>query len=484
MVNSVKTSSSKAKKGQVSVREDSKSIKACFPRNYFADGKQVKLSTGIPLVSGWEVKAGQLQRRLQLELEEGKLDDGSGNFNIGRYQEILQEYGLKASLKNPKLILVSDNQLPPKPELSSLEIWDIYCEYQKREWAITTVDKHTGIYRRYLDTAINHVGDNALQIREWLLDNRDHQNVKKILSHLSKAYALVIRQNLYSGKNYFDGLTEGIGSGKRVKEIKQDEYREDDEVESKDFAFTWDEAESIMEFLRTSEKPRFNHWYHFVSFKFLTGCRQGEAIALWWGDVKWDREIIVIDRSYSSTLRKFKPTKNETTRIFPMPKDGRLWNLLKELPQGEPNEVVFKNREGNTIHHCVFGEAWKGKRSISKSGTYYYPGIIETLIDEGKVSKYLPPYNTRHTFITHQIYDLNREKDIVNAWCEHGEKISAKHYRNTSQIALQINPELPANSVTQQSSDIEALKEELKQQQEKMKQQEELIRRLLENKNN
>jgi hypothetical protein len=63
MVNSAKTPTGKTKKGQVTVRPDSGSIKACFPRSYFADGKQVKLGTGIN-PDDWEATATKLQRRL------------------------------------------------------------------------------------------------------------------------------------------------------------------------------------------------------------------------------------------------------------------------------------------------------------------------------------------------------------------------------------------------------------------------------------
>ncbi|MEH2353612.1 hypothetical protein [Nostoc sp.] len=98
IINAPKTPTGKAKKGQVSVRLDSGSIKACFPRSYCNQG-QIKLATGISLVDGWEAKASQLQRRLQLELEDGKLDDGCGNFDLSCYNEILKQYGLQAKLR-------------------------------------------------------------------------------------------------------------------------------------------------------------------------------------------------------------------------------------------------------------------------------------------------------------------------------------------------------------------------------------------------
>ncbi|MEH2029144.1 MAG: hypothetical protein V7K67_05605 [Nostoc sp.] len=74
MVNSSKTPTGKAKKGLVTIRPDAGCIKACFPRAPFPGEKnQVKKAVGIPLVDGWEGKVSQLQSRLQLELDEGKL---------------------------------------------------------------------------------------------------------------------------------------------------------------------------------------------------------------------------------------------------------------------------------------------------------------------------------------------------------------------------------------------------------------------------
>jgi len=95
MVNSAKTPTGKAKKGQVTVREDSGSIKACFPRTHFAGDKQLKLGTGISLVDGWESTASKLQRRLQIELEDGKMTQEEGvnptNFQFGLQIDNTQE---------------------------------------------------------------------------------------------------------------------------------------------------------------------------------------------------------------------------------------------------------------------------------------------------------------------------------------------------------------------------------------------------------
>ncbi|NJO58897.1 MAG: tyrosine-type recombinase/integrase [Richelia sp. RM2_1_2] len=206
-------------------------------------------------------------------------------------------------------------------------------------------------------------------------------------------------------------------------------------------AFTWDEVEIILDFLK-NDKGKFNQWYHFTAFRFLTGCRMGEATGLFWGDVKWDKECIVFRRSYNSEIKKFKSTKNNTERIFPMPKNGRLWNLLKELKQREPNDCVFVDKANKPIYQSIIDRTWRKIDVTIKKTQYSYDGFITILVNEGKLKKYLPPYNTRHTFITHCIYDLNIPSDVVNAWCEHSEEVSRKHYRDTTEYVKQFNPEI------------------------------------------
>ena len=184
----------------------------------------------------------------------------------------------------------------------------------------------------------------------------------------------------------------------------------------------------------------------------------------WWCDVDWDAEKIIIRRTYNRKLNIYKNTKNDTKRIFPMPKNGELWNLLKSIPEGEPNENTFKSKTGKVINGDTVHRAWHGYIPLR------YKGIIPELVKQGKIKKYLPCYNTRHTFITHQIFDLERDPAIVNAWCEHNENTSSKHYRDTTKYAIQINPELPANQQVQQvTSDVDSLKEVIQQQSEQIK---------------
>ncbi|MEH2172208.1 tyrosine-type recombinase/integrase [Nostoc sp.] len=218
---------------------------------------------------------------------------------------------------------------------------------------------------------------------------------------------------------------------------------------------------------------------NFLKFKFFTGCRTGEAIALMWCDIDWDKERVLIRRTHDRQTKKFYPLKNDKTykgeevRRFPMPKDGELWSLMKSIPQGEPNEVVFKSKRGKIINRIGFSIAWKG---IDKDSSNKQRGIITELINQGKLAKYLKPYNTRHTFITHAVFDLGIDEKIVSKWCGHKVEISNKHYQDVAIFAERINPEVP-----QQQSEIDLLKQQNKLQQEQMEEMKKMIEKLTKN---
>ncbi|BAZ83575.1 tyrosine-type recombinase/integrase [Sphaerospermopsis kisseleviana CS-549] len=456
MKNNLKVSKGKAKKGQVTVRLDSGIVRACFPRTHFADDKQLKLATGIATVQGWEIKAGQLQRKLQLELEEGKLKDKEGNFNLARYREILEEYGLRAKLRVvDSTVSTKDNQV----DLNLLEIWDRYCEYRKHSLAETTYKlKFQRHFRNIIVKALsalqddNKSGFTAIEFKEWLINNVNLESAKSVLQHLSRAYDLAVSQEC-TPKNIFKGLADDISIRKRTKVIRQEDVvNEDADILNIDKAFSWEEALEILKYIQSRSTLR--HYYNYTKFKFFTGCRPGEASALWWSDIRWKDECILIRRTYNEHLKIFKPTKNETVRMFPIPKGGELWDLIKSIPEGEPNEVVFKNRQGKIIRPTSFFHAWHGQDANV--------GIIPDLIEQGKISKYLPPYNTRHTFVSYQINVIGIPPHIVNAWCDHSEEISQKHYR---QLDLKVVPGYNKDK-TEQQQEIDLLKEQLRRQQE------------------
>lgn len=470
-MDSGKRPSNKTSKGSVGLMAEKGRLKVNLPRQYF-NGQQLRKGIALPdTKEGW-AKAELIKTQLELELKLGKLDDGHGNFNEIRFQEILHEHGVIASLRVVKGNS-SASQPPVKPELSILEVWDIYCEYKKPKLEKTTYQMdYQQRYKNFLRIAINAVGEDALRVRTWLLENRNRKTTKNLLSLLDDAYQLLMSQKKVS-HNPFLRLADDIETTKREKEIKPEDYNNDDDKDltNKTKAFTWEEAEAIMEYFRNSRTV--SHWYPYVAFKFLTGCRSGEASGLWWGDIKWEEEKIIFRRAYSYRCKLFKETKNNSMRFFPMPKDSSLWNLLKSLEQGNSNDVVFKSKWGKMINYESLNNLWAGNEKNRLKG------IIPELINRGIVVKYLPSYNTRHTFITHAIFDLGVPPEFVNSWCEHSEEISKAHYRDTERYAMAFKFEIGGKVHPKAEDKLERLERENQELRELLRKQQEQIERLI-----
>ena len=156
-----------------------------------------------------------------------------------------------------------------------------------------------------------------------------------------------------------------------------------------------------------------------------------------------------------------------------MPKNGELWNLLKSLKEENPGEVVFKSKTGKVIRAKEFARYWRGTSEVG------YPGVIPRLIKQGKIRKYLPLYNTRHTFISYQINECGVPPHIVKDWCGHSEDITTNVYR---QIDLLTKPVEYGKTTTQvdtsDSAKIQALEQQNLMQAEQIKALQELVANL------
>lgn len=457
MTNSAKTPSGKTSKGRVSIYVEKGRIKARLPRQYFG-GEQPRIALGMEANETNMARAQRLAERMTLDLQDGCFD------------ETLAKYGIIADLKlKGSQPVTSDDQVPPKPELSLMEVWDMYCEYRKPGLRESHYENmYQGQYKNFLQSAIEATkSEDALKIRNWLVENRNRTHIKVLLSNLSKAYQLGMKSKLLSFNPYEGMAEEIVNKGAQGKSQKEIELESDDDVLDQSKAYTWDEVEVILEYVK--ESNRIKHWYNFIKFKFLTGCRTGEAIALKWCDIDWNKEQVLIRRTYSNILKKFFPLKNDKTykgkekRDFPMPKDGELWNLLKSIPQGELNEEVFKSKSGRIIDTDTFLRSWKG---TTLNGRVRTKGIIPTLIEQGKLIRYLPPYNTRHTYITHAVFDLGIDEKYVAKWCGHTIDVSNKHYQDIALFAGKIDPHRPMSQQVQRQSELELIKEQMRQQQE------------------
>lgn len=458
-------STSKGFKGQATVFEDAGRLKINLPRQYFG-GKQIKKALGLQATAENWAKAERIARRVTEDLQDGRFKDG-------RLEEILSEYGIKTNLV---LVPKVSGNISTLPKLSILDVWEKYLEYIKpniKENYFKRVLE--GKFTAALSESINSVGSDPIAIRTWMLTNRCFDSTYRILSHLNKAYKLLLRQKLVSD-NPFEGMTDGLKKQRKSQFVNVNDEETDsvlyDPVSCKKKAFTVNEVRDILDCVSRS---RSKHYYNLLKFLFLTGCRTNEATAFMWGDVKWDKEYIVFDRSYCRDTKKFVSTKTNHTRLFPMPNNGHLWEFLKSIqPLEKPslNQLVFPNKKGAIIDSSSLGHFWRGFDSPSQK----YTGLIPKLIAEGKVSKYLPVYNTRHTFISYQINECGVPPHVVKDWCGHSEDVTTKIYRQENLLTKPVSYDSkPMLNQLSEPSEVEVLKQQVQLLMEQNKMLQEMI---------
>lgn len=123
-----------------------------------------------------------------------------------------------------------------------------------------------------------------------------------------------------------------------------------------------------------------NHYYPFIKFLFLTGCRIGEAAALKWEDI----------RSDFSQIFFYSPKTNETRYITCTPE---LIELLKSTQPFEvdPGDPVFKSDRNSAIIVANFRRRnWK--QILIKAGVpYKRPYITRSTMIHNSLEKGVPP---------------------------------------------------------------------------------------------
>ncbi|MFT6069969.1 MAG: integrase [Bacteriovoracaceae bacterium] len=93
--------------------------------------------------------------------------------------------------------------------------------------------------------------------------------------------------------------------------------------------------EEITKFLGLA-KALSHPWYHIWAFAILTGMRSGELYALKWEQIDFEKNLILVDRSYEANLRTIGSTKGRYWRIVPINESLRM--LIVELKNG-PKKV-------------------------------------------------------------------------------------------------------------------------------------------------
>jgi integrase len=130
-----------------------------------------------------------------------------------------------------------------------------------------------------------------------------------------------------------------------------------------------------------------SYYFDFVWFLFHTGCRLEDAVGLRWEHISPDFSRINFCSAIPSGYR-VPGTPKTGARVFDCKRIAGLQEFLRDRRTRINSPWVFPSVTGRPIHADNFGRRiWKP--------------IVERLVAEGRVEKYLPAYHCRHSFISH-----------------------------------------------------------------------------------
>jgi integrase len=353
-----KSSSTRLSKGSVGIEEKQGKYRIRLPRKVAEDSARY-LSTGL-------TTSPENYRLVLARVYEIEQDIEQGLFDI-----TLEKY--RQQLIPPQRITI-ESLRAARHEVDIVECWSRYHEYKKVSLAPGTFGTYNTVSRVIARLPNIRISDDAARLnKQWLLEHCARSTQGKVLTYLSAACDLAIDDGLIK-LNPYKRLT--LGSWTKRKQP--------DEIQP----FTRAERDAILE---AYAKHRFHrHYYHFIKFLFLTGCRTGEATGIQWKRIASDNSYILFTDSYSKRLKIRKPTKNKKTRKFPC--NAALRELIAQLRQAQPNasgdDLVFTAKRGGIIDN---------ERSGERIGWHE---IVDELVRQGKVSEYRSIYNTRHSFAT------------------------------------------------------------------------------------
>lgn len=272
-----------------------------------------------------------------------------------------------------------------KPPLDLQTLWDKYRKFKETFLSPSTLeidfDRRVGNCLPLLPSL--NIED-SIKIRDWLVQNKTPDQVKRILVQLNACCNWAVESQLIS-ENPFKKINRKILVQKSEDDINP---------------FTAQERDIILEAFRTSKYYSF--YLPLVEFVFYTGCRPCEATPLEWSNIK--ANVIIFNKAYVERKTQFK-LKTQKKRIITL--NSQVKEIIQSAQSLPSNTLVFPSKEGKYLDwHNFCNRAWRK--------------TLESLPE----IEYRNPYQMRHTFIT---LALQKGVPIVDL---------AKHCGNSPKIIL------------------------------------------------
>lgn len=242
--------------------------------------------------------------------------------------------------------------------------------------------------------------DKAPQFLAALLENYAPGTLRPVLADLNAATNLALQMKQIEENPY-----QHLKLPKKIK--KPIECFDDNEIKAILEAFYEDS------YCHKCSSTKHSYYYYYLSTLVLTFARPEEIIALTWDDikVKADKTYIKISKVYSKGF--IQPSKTKEIRLFKC--NQQLVEILNNTPHIDNQyNLIFPSIEKEYINHSN----WSRR---------YWKPVIEGLVQDRKVHKYLKPYVIRHSGIT-RLIRLGFDIATIAALAGNSTEMIAKHY--------------------------------------------------------
>lgn len=384
----------RAQKGTVVVQSNGGRLRLQLPRHLFG-GKQRFVYLNMA----------DTDENRELALAKAKIVESDIKFE--RFDFTLKKY-------KPQTHLAVVESIKSKPELAFSVLFDRYLLFKKPSLKTTTFNYLIRSIQVYIDrcpvTKISE--ENALEVREWLLENTTNSMAKRVLTHLNAAIKWGIKFHLIGLKfSPFEGMAQ---------ELPKHNY----ELNPQPNAFSPEEKEKIIKAFEEHQGNwngrgwsgvAYSHYAPLVKFWFYTGCRPSEGIGLTWGQVADDCGKIVFNQAivtnYGKTIavQGSKNHRFHKHRTLPCSEKLRLLLLSIRPETPDPKALVFPSPNGKAVNQNNFRDrAWKK--------------IVKPIVNRDST-----PYSCRDTFITEQA-SKGISLAVIANWCDTSEGEIRKKY--------------------------------------------------------
>ena len=385
------------------------------------------------------------------------------------FDPTLAKYGIGGA-KYAKLadVLQMPGAVQAKPEITVGEMWEAYLEWKKTVIEETTFKVRFGTFTNVIkgkiwssrththsqcecplySVRLNEKKSALAALELIVVHNKPH-----LVSTLEQAFEFCKTKGMLvnpTTENPFvldkfstPTVTTQQKYASKIVNGEEKEWHEvldEKDLENDRRAFTKEERDIIIEAFYNAS-PAKVLYAPLIEFYFLTGCRTSEALPLTWKDVDFERNVIRFSKSLGLSTKKVKDTKTGETRLFYFVDNPSLKELLLRLKKESTNDLVFPAKDKKYFSYFNLVVSWRGQvcKKVLKDGTertYYYPGVVTQLAEEGKISGYLSQYHTRHTYITltaHANKHNNNALLYIATSCGNSVDVILRHYLGVSE---------------------------------------------------